>query len=185
MLCFQCPSLVLTGKEIGGVGLNRAIGIQRFRLLRLIGWWLVVLGLLCGLPISHDLMRRLCASLLCSLEEAEVAARCLLFAEACRIARKRGESLDLARLRHRSTALFANPSSDTDDMPSLATIRCRLRKLCRVLWNFAKYARRLLQEKRRSAAALPPLSATLPAVTESQCYPAVPWHPPEPPPPLS
>ena len=122
---------------------ERAIETERVRLLRLLTWWLALVGVLSGGPFQVPLPRWVCGFLDTLLPRAELAAQCLLTASTC---------------LHRA----GNPvvSIDTpkpiasrapDDVPSSTALLRRMTVLRDLLENLSRYALRQSAQRQKSS----------------------------------
>lgn len=126
--------------------LKRTLETQRLRLLRFVAGLLVLIGFLALGPISRGFSARLCGYVGSLLSQVDAAARCLVVAQACLIASRRGMTLDRGRL-----AAFAAGRMVEDADISPAECRRRLVALCRVLLDLPRHALRLLHRIEKQA----------------------------------
>lgn len=123
------------------MGFERALDIQRLRLLRIIAGLVLLLGFLSVGPVSRGFSVWACGFVGSVLARAEAAARYLVIAHAYRLAARGGFDVDRKQL-----AACAARVSIADADVSLADCQRRLRVLRMVLKDLPRAALRLLRQ---------------------------------------
>ena len=125
--------------------MERALEVQRHRLLRVLAGLVLAVGFLSAGPVSHAFFKWAREVFSSVLSRAELAAQYLVVVQARLIAERSGESLDLQKMIDIAHSNSARVGSED----SVCGLRRRLRAVQTLLNNLPRRGQRLLRQIER------------------------------------
>jgi len=136
--------------------MERALEIQRVKLLRLLAGWFAIVGFLSAGPLRLELPRWMRAFFAALLIRAEFAAQSLVWVAACVAAKKTASP---STQLHAASLPFIKPIASGDPVPSTQALLHRMKALMALLENLPRHGLRLLRRRVRGKSKQPRLAA--------------------------